>query len=393
MANSKLPSKNNKPSAQSSVVDSNKPLSPAPAQTDNKKIISSPKNSEDFLTEKNSPFDDGYSINKEENFLSDFISGEKREDDPLFDRYVELVDRKERLEKVQAAFNARKGSDSQVKPAEFFAMDELGSLIDSESDLMTLHTKEAFRLFMGRAREPGKEAAPIVGGRRTASALRNLWMLTANDNPYADWALLRHEQSISEIEDRLANEVKAAEKMLHELQARGLTFSVLKSETPQPLQLGFKSPYGYSISRLIVDFDYFVRLQKTLARKTLRSDAQMRQSISEVTRIIRRVFNETGRFDRWLIQKEIQNLSRLDFIKEAAANREGSEKRVEFVTEVFGMVPADVFTAKLQPRHSRRRYSISEADQKMLQSAGVDIAKAAANMAAAVEHEDAPGLV
>ena len=55
-------------------------------------------------------------------------------------------------------------------------------------------------------------------------------------------------------------------------------------------------------------------VQKTLARKTLSSDAQMRQHISEMTRFIRRVFNETVRFDRWLNQPQINGLSRLDWV-------------------------------------------------------------------------------
>ena len=45
-------------------------------------------------------------------------------------------------------------------------------------------------MFMGRMREPGGEAAPIVGGKRVAAALRGLWLLTGNDNPYADWLTL-----------------------------------------------------------------------------------------------------------------------------------------------------------------------------------------------------------
>ncbi|QIL73095.1 TIGR03761 family integrating conjugative element protein [Diaphorobacter sp. HDW4B] len=352
-------------------------------------LIAAPKSAIGFSTEARSPFDDGYSIAGEESVLAGFLAGSMDESDPLYERYLELEERKDRLAKMQAQFQTRKGSDQQVKPAEYFAMDELGRLVDSEDDTMTLHTKEAFRLFMGRGREPGSEVAPIVGGRRIASSLRNLWILTANDNPYADWALLRHEQSIGEVEERLRSEIKDAEALLHRQHDRGLSFSVLKSAEPQALQLGFRSPYGYAISRLIVDYDYFVRLQKTLARKTLRSDAQMRQTIAELTRFVRRIFNETGRFDRWLARSEIHGLTRLDFIVEYAT--EEANKRVEFVKEVFGMVPADVFTAKMQPRHSRRRYSLTEHERRLLQSVGVEMSKAEAMAVLGQEAES--GLV
>ncbi|MCX5470206.1 hypothetical protein OSH04_00610 [Alcaligenes sp. A-TC2] len=46
--------------------------------------------------------------------------------------------------------------------------------------------------------------------------------------------------------------------------------------------------------------------------------------------------------------------------------------------EVFGMVPADVFTAKLQPRHSRRRYTLTEKERGLLQSVGVQLSEAEA---------------
>lgn len=339
-------------------------------------LLAAPKSGIRFSTDENSPFEDGYSITGEEAVLAGFMSGPMEENDPLYERYLELEERKDRLAKMQAQFQTRKGSDPQVKPAEYFAMDDLGRLVDSDEDQMTLHTKEAFRLFMGRAREPGSEVAPIIGGRRVASSLRNLWMLTAGDNPYADWALLRHEQSMTEIGERLRDEIRESEALLRKQQERGLSYSVLKSSRPQSLQLGFRSPYGYAICRVIVDYDYFIRLQKTLARKTLRSDEQARQTITQLTRYIRRVFNETGRFDRWLAQPEIHGLSRLDFIEEHAT--EDGKKRVEFVREVFGMVPADVFTAKLQPRHSRRRFTLTENERKLLQSAGVEMAKAEA---------------
>lgn len=357
-------------------------------------LIAAPKSSIQFSTEENSPFEDGYSIEGEQAVLAGFMSGPMEENDPLYERYLELEERKDQLARMQAQYLTRKGSDPQIKPVEYFAMDDLGRLVDSDEDQMTLHTKEAFRLFMGRAREPGSEVAPIIGGRRIASSLRNLWMLTADDNPYADWALLRHEQSMTEIGERLRDEIRESEALLRKQQERGLSYSVLKSSRPQSLQLGFRSPYGYAISRVIVDYDYFIRLQKTLARKTLRSDEQVRQTITGLTRYIRRIFNETSRFDRWLAQPEIHGLSRLDFIEEHAT--EDGKKRVEFVREVFGMVPADVFTAKLQPRHSRRRFTLTENERKLLQSAGVEMAKAEADASeagGAGDQEAESGLV
>ena len=319
-----------------------------------------------FATEANSPFSDGYSIDGERAALANFLADPSRqhnERDPQYDRYIDLIDREEQLDRMKAEYKTTKGADGVVEQKEAISMNFLGSLVDDGVDQMALHTKEAFRMFMGRSRDPEKQLQPIIGGKRVAAALRALWLLTANDNPYADWGLLRHEQTIKQVIELLGKHISVAEAALEQQKARGLMFSVLQSSSPQILNLGFKSPYGYAVAQLVTNFDYFVRLQKTLERKNLRSDAQVRQTITETTRVIRHAFNETARFDRWLMREEMKGLCRADFVPDG--DPEGA-KRVEFATGVFGPCPAEVYSGKLQPRHSQRRIQITAAERKLL---------------------------
>lgn len=359
--------------------------------------IPAPRLGLQFETEENSPFPDGYSIAKEETMLAGFMAGDMSERDPLYARYAELIERKDRLALMQKAYETNKGAEDVVQSTEVGSMDALGALVDEEEDAMRLHTKEAYRMFMGRAREPGNpDSMPIVGGKRVAASLRNLWLLTANDNPYADWALLRHEMTIERIQKRLNLHMKEAAAQMEAYRKRGLKFSLLLSAHPQSLRLGFRSPYGYAVSTLIVDFDHYVRMQKTLARKNLRSDQESRQAIATISRAIRGVFYETVRFERWLTRAEIGSLCRADFVPEAG---DEAAKRVEFVVKTFGWVPADVYTARLQPRHSRRRANLTPAERQLLQSVGEMLEQkesdAAAEEAAAEEaapqekHKDA----
>ena len=117
---------------------------------------------------------------------------------------------------------------------------------------------------------------------------------------------------------------------------------------------------------------------------------ETRQTIAEVTRYIRRVFHETGRFDTWLGQRQLLPLCRMDFIKEVQGNRPGADKRVEAVTEIFGACPKDVFTAKLQPRHSRRRADIHDSEMALLQKAGIKPAEKQKAAAGNTEPVDDP---
>lgn len=329
-----------------------------------------------FETEAGSPFSDGYSIEKESIILAKFFDDGvdkfdplhewSKESDPQYDRYVELLDRRERLQQMQAEHRERGGADVLAQRSDVLGLESLGGLVDETSDQMTIHTIEAYRMFLGRAREPGARQAPIMGGKRVASALKNLWQLTQNDNPYADWALVRHEHGVNEVLQHLRSEIKAAEAELDGMRKRGLNFAVLTSSNPQAVNLGFRSPYGYAISMLIVEYDYFVRIQKTLQRKNIKTDEQARAALSKVSRAILSVFYGTTRFDRWLSQAEIRALSRVDWV-----NQEGdAAKRVQAALEIFGPVPSAIYKGILAPSHSRRRYSLSDAERAVLQEVG-----------------------
>ena len=80
----------------------------------------------------------------------------------------------------------------------------LGQLADETPDVMTLHTQDAFRMFTGRAADSQTKAPAIPGGRRFAAVLKSIWYLSANDNPYADWILIRVYQSLVTIRAQMA---------------------------------------------------------------------------------------------------------------------------------------------------------------------------------------------
>lgn len=341
-----------------------------------------------FEKEDGSPFADGYSIRGEENVLAEYIQAGASESDPRFDRYVELLDRRERLAQMQSEHQERRGADPLVPISDAQAIDDLGMLIDDGVDQMTIHTIEALRMFYGRAREPGSKVNPIIGGRRIAASLRNLWLLTANNNPYADWALVRYERGLQEVQEHLRGAIQQCEERMQQQRKLGLNYTVAASSNPVNVNLGFKSPYGYDISTLIVQYDYFVRLQKTLNRKSLQSDSQMRESLSIASRAILKVFYDTARFSRWLSRSEMADLNRADWIGTDVQAR----KRIEFAMEVFGPVPAVIYKVEVAPSHSRRRYSLTDAERTVLQQVGAQLEaeEQAQRLAEADASTDAP---
>jgi integrating conjugative element protein (TIGR03761 family) len=143
----------------------------------------------------------------------------------------------------------------------------LGQLADDTPDIMTLHTQDAFRMFTGRSADAQSQASAIPGGRRFAAVLKSIWYLSANDNPYADWILIRVYQSLVAIRAQMTQAIEAREAEFESLRRKGLNLSVLTSRSPATVALGFRSPYGYAAAEAIVEFDYHVRMVKTLVAR------------------------------------------------------------------------------------------------------------------------------
>ncbi|PHV19140.1 TIGR03761 family integrating conjugative element protein [Janthinobacterium sp. BJB446] len=328
-----------------------------------------------FETEEDSPFSDGYSISKEREALRDLLESDTpNENDPRFKRLMMYEERLLEFNVMQEEYENRAGAEKIVSIQEAAHLRSLGSLINEDQDTMQLHTKEAFRLFMGRAKDPNGKFAQIVGGKRVAAALKCLWLLSGADNPYADWALLRHEELMQDITRRLDREVKRLHQKLEAQRSRGLQYSILCSAEPKVLLLGFKSPYGYAISDLVAHFDYYIRTVKTLVRKDQLTDDQGRQSIRELTRAIRAAFIETARFERFLMRPELRDLCRADFVPNASGD---AARRQTDVTQLLGHIPPDVYSGKIQPRHSRRRLNLAPNEKAILAHVSSEMEKQA----------------
>ncbi len=246
----------------------------------------------------------------------------------------------------------------------------LGQLGDETPDVMTLHTQDAYRMFTGRATDAQTQAPAIPGGRRFAAVLKSIWYLSANDNPYADWILIRVYQSLVAIRSQMAQAIAAREAEFDALRRKGLNLSVLRSRSPATVELGFRSPYGYATAEAIVEFDYHVRMVKTLVLKDRMSDDDGRAAIREIGRGLRALFLEPIRWERLLLREEMLPLSRRDFLPSAD---EVARQRMHIAVTLFGEVPRSVFTGDDAPRHSQRRITPTPAELQLLRQVSLSI--------------------
>ena len=316
-----------------------------------------------------SPFADGYDIASERDALADLVAAENPDQaDPRWARFLELRERESELRQSPKGETRRPASVAAVEARTASRAAKLGQLADATPDTMTLHTKDAYRMFTGRPADAEAKLPPIPGAKRFAAVLKSIWHLSENDNPYADWILIRMYEGLVAIRADLGRVITAREEAIGLLKRKGLSLSVMGSRSPKTVELGFRSPYGYATAEAIVEFDYYVRMIKTLIHKDRMSDEEGRVAIRVVGREMRALFLEPIRWERHLLREELRLLSRSDFLPAAD---QMARLRVRAAIALFGEVPRKVFTAAEAPRHTRRRVKLTDAELRLLEQASL----------------------
>jgi integrating conjugative element protein (TIGR03761 family) len=315
-----------------------------------------------FPTSPSSPFPDKYDIVAQRKSLAFFEDMDDLISHPRFDEYFELEEREKALRQMKLSSAMRQHADPVIHTAEAKAGSKIGGLVPVERDLMTLHTTAAFRLFVGRDKGDTTRFG-ASSGRRAAAALKTIWQLTSNDNPYADWALVQLEERITTVRQRLDFVTDHKLAQLKSYEERGLHYSVMHSASPVVLELGFKSPLGFMIADLIVAFDYLARVVRThVARDLIGSTVGKTIIYEEGTNPIRSIFESLRPIESVMRAQEMQSLSRSDW----ASVDTQAKARVQFALDYFGPCPNNIFTGEKAPRHTLRQSNPKGKEKSLL---------------------------
>ncbi len=270
----------------------------------------------------------------------------------LYPLYQQLLSWEDEQERRKRAYAEHLGADKGVSRDEARTMLAIGSL-DSDDDYMLVHTRYALRMFLGRGRDPDDRIPRIPGAKSVGSALRDLWLLSHQDHPYADWKLILSEHEFDDLLQQLAKATQEAKARIDSLQASGLHLSILKSREPAKVSLGFRSPYGFMICKLVMDFDLFVRVVKTLAGRNLIGTAEERAMINAQLRLFRAFYERVFRLQNVLRIPAFVSLTREDVRNPRTVE---IRDRVQALSEIWPGLPNDVLERRKLPRHARVIY-------------------------------------
>ena len=119
---------------------------------------------------------------------------------------------------------------------------------------LTLQTHQALILVQGRA--PIADKPAIIGLLGFADRLRVIWGASRNDDPYADWWLIKIDAAIRSATDVIDSQQLAIAEQLSDLTA--MDVAVASSEKPTRIRLRFANPYAYQAARLLARFDELI---------------------------------------------------------------------------------------------------------------------------------------
>lgn len=172
-----------------------------------------------------------------------------------------------------------------------------------------------------------------------ADATRDIWRGAQEDDPYADWYLLR-------IEQRLQRSGATLETLKFEIRELAgdsqLEWTAAQSTEPARVQLRFATPYAYRGAHLLADFDRVARLVLTSGYLGILTGEAADGLVNRGGRAVRSAFDAVNGYRRFDVDRDAI-LSGTAVAQRARA--------------AMGEVPAEVLAeeclASLRPRRTR----------------------------------------
>ncbi len=206
----------------------------------------------------------------------------------------------------------------------------LGSLRSAMS--LTLHTHHASRIWHGRAQSDDKPG--IMGLNGFVAIMSKVRRGAEQDDPYADWWMLRIEEKLADTKQRLQLLREQVDQALAEVPP-ALSLGENLNVQPVKLPLFVSSPLGFMAVYLLADYDELAR-RLILAHHTALIDrSTLERWLDEGAHALRSLFAMSQQY-------KYSGTSRDDFASMNAAARAAIEK--------FGEVPQDVLEGMRRSR-------------------------------------------
>jgi integrating conjugative element protein (TIGR03761 family) len=211
-----------------------------------------------------------------------------------------------------------KQSDETLQDQDFKSKNHLNSDVQ-----IILHTRISQSLFNG-SWKIGK-----MGLLQYAKITTTLWNASKQDDPYADWYLLKSYQALFDAREKLKSVENEISSQMTKLRGIAVNDSVCSAPITCPLK--FSTPFGFMAAYLIADVDFIIR-QLLTAEKMGILAAKKIISIKEVSHLVQEVFAMPRKWRH-------TGVSRKDIIE--------NNQLAQQAKELLGEVPAAVLNKEI----------------------------------------------
>jgi integrating conjugative element protein (TIGR03761 family) len=196
---------------------------------------------------------------------------------------------------------------------------------------MEIQTRQAQKLITGRKRDKGVN--PIIGLMDFGRRMKLLWLSAEADDPYADWHLLKVEESIKEARAMIKEKRFWLDEVLDAME--GIDIDIAQSLHPINISIYFQNPFGYMGAYLVKEYDSLACSVFT-ARHLGLIDRATSESIINVTgKAIRRTFTLVTLWKFTGVTRE---------------DMQQDNKNAQRAFETYGACPADVVSKKTRAK-------------------------------------------
>ena len=169
---------------------------------------------------------------------------------------------------------------------------------------LTVQTNQAQQLIRGRDGSPDKPA--IIGLIGFADRMRLIWQAARNDDPYADWWLLKVHEGIGAAGTLIGQRQQTLDTLLQQMGS--IEVSIAASLHPLRMPLQFANPYAYQGAKCLSAYDSLVCTALTAQHVGLLGSEACRRELNLSARKIRALFTVSQRYrflgiDRPLIHR------------------------------------------------------------------------------------------
>jgi integrating conjugative element protein (TIGR03761 family) len=151
---------------------------------------------------------------------------------------------------------------------------------------LTVQTYQAQSLVHGRRSGDGKPA--IVGLVGFADRLKTLWQAARQNDPYADWWLIKIEESIALCREQLNQLFEQFSQLLASHYSFQVT--IAESSKPQRIALQFANPYAFRAAQMLAEFDRLICTVMTARHLGVATPQALNEQFEASGRWLRRVF-------------------------------------------------------------------------------------------------------